>query len=543
MRPSSFCTICTHTCYQELLGLLLTLSIHHPNETIYCMVDTKTKEEVEKLSYIMRVNVVFITELDKYSGKDRREMEEEGVWAEFQNTKGLIMKRALEDHPDTLFLDSDIVIINPIECIDNTKKLGLSPHYIRKRDTDKYGYYNGGVAWTSCKEMPEKWRQYTLTSRYYDQASLEDVARDYKNDMFVFGKECNFSWWRVFQSNESPNDVLKHLTIKRNVNVFYDDKPLCFVHTHFNLETGAYSQFNNLVLKALLYAKKYGELTAIGRMCDNKWQIMIPKQPQPGKWLHNNDSFRELAVMISEKYNDVVIEDSPDPHVRLGSAIVLYDRPTKNWFTNALPISSLIFIGNGSMNDEHSTLRNMGGKTKPWIFWPRNPRHYNDFIEKNRRLSFNERELETVFIGNIENNIQGRYRANHNWGDVLTEYHCTKGTKHKFSSTDYLRKLGNSKFGLCLRGFGSKCHREVELMGLGTVPIITPDVSIKDYLDPPIENVHYIYVSSPDELNEKISQINGEKWEEMSLACYDWYMRNVSVEGSWMTTLRAALYD
>ena len=64
-------------------------------------------------------------------------------------------------------------------------------------------------------------------------------------------------------------------------------------------------------------------------------------------------------------------------------------------------------------------------------------------------------------------------------------------------------KLRNSRFGLCLRGYGSKCHREVELMAFGTVPIVTQDVSINDFTDPPIEDVHYILVSSPDRVEEE----------------------------------------
>ena len=69
-------------------------------------------------------------------------------------------------------------------------------------------------------------------------------------------------------------------------------------------------------------------------------------------------------------------------------------------------------------------------------------------------------------------------------------------------------KLRNSKYGLCLRGYGSKCHREVELMGLGTVPLITSDVCIDSYMDPPIENVHYLKINNPDELKEKINRLS-----------------------------------
>ena len=57
-----------------------------------------------------------------------------------------------------------------------------------------------------------------------------------------------------------------------------------------------------------------------------------------------------------------------------------------------------------------------------------------------------------------------KYRNNNNWSSVITEFHCTSGNKHKFKQQEYLSKLRTSKFGLCLRGYGSKCHREVELM-------------------------------------------------------------------------------
>lgn len=542
MRPSSFCTICTHTCYNELIGLLLSLSIHHKGSTIYCMVDTKTSEEIMKIYNVLRVNVVFVVSLDKYYGMNRKEMEQRNIWREFQNTKGLVMQRALEDFEDTLFLDSDILVVNPIDCIDKSKKIGLSPHYIRKKDTDRYGYYNGGVAWTSCKDMPNKWRKYTLTSRYYDQASLEDVKKEYEDSYFEFGKECNFSWWRVFQSDEKPNDILKHIIIKEGKNVFYDNTPLRFIHTHFNNITGVMGKFNELMISALIAAKKCGEVLCIERMANNTWNIGIPKQPQPNLWSHTNDSFRELAIMISEYYNDVVITESPDGHVRLGNFTVLYDRPNKNWFTKSLSKAGCVLIGNGSMNDEHKVLQSIGAKTQSWIFWPRNPRHYNAYLTKHTRKSYNERTIESIFIGNIENGVQNKYRTRNDWTSVISEYHCTKGSGHKFNKEEYVSKLADSRFGLCLRGFGSKCHREVELMGVGTIPIITPGVSL-DYHDKLIEDTHYIKVSSPDELSSKISNINPEKWNSMSKSCYEWYKRNISVVGAWQTTLKQVLYN
>jgi len=130
--------------------------------------------------------------------------------------------------------------------------------------------------------------------------------------------------------------------------------------------------------------------------------------------------------------------------------------------------------------------------------------------------------------------VQQEYRkTKHDWKSVLDEYHCTAGHKHKFTQEEYLMKLRGSKYGLCLRGFGSKCHREVELMAFGTVPIVTPEVSIKDYMDPPIENVHYLSVKSPEDLKEKVANISEEQWKKMSKACFSWYQRNVHSDNCW----------
>ena len=44
-------------------------------------------------------------------------MEKENIWAEFQMQKAEVIKFALVNSNDTLFLDSDIIFFNPINCI------------------------------------------------------------------------------------------------------------------------------------------------------------------------------------------------------------------------------------------------------------------------------------------------------------------------------------------------------------------------------------------------------------------------------------------
>ena len=57
MIPGSFCTICTKQCKQELVGFLLSLSIHHENANVYVMCDTETKQTIDILTPKPRLNI------------------------------------------------------------------------------------------------------------------------------------------------------------------------------------------------------------------------------------------------------------------------------------------------------------------------------------------------------------------------------------------------------------------------------------------------------------------------------------------------------
>ena len=177
MKPSSFCCLSTHGCHEELFGLLLSLAIHHPNSNVYCLVDTKSKNDILSYTPKLQLNIKWVEILNQYSGLNRNQMTKKGIWSDFQMMKAYAIEEALKYEKDTLFLDADIILLDTIDNIDNTKQLGVSPHYIKKTDTDKYGYYNGGVLWTNQKTVKNDWINFTKKSRYFDQASIEDLAK------------------------------------------------------------------------------------------------------------------------------------------------------------------------------------------------------------------------------------------------------------------------------------------------------------------------------------------------------------------------------
>ena len=542
-KPSSFASLCTSNCAFELVGLLLSLSVYHPNEKIFVLCDTKTKEIVDNMTPQPALQIKWFIELDKYDGMNRQIMEQRGIWSEFQMAKAKIISYALKEDHDTLLLDSDIILTGVIDDIDMTKELGVSPQFITQEHIDKTGFYNGGVLWTKNNNVPNDWIEFTKTSRYFDQASIEDLVKKYS--FFEFGENYNLQCWRLFLSPEGGQQVANNITSCPNDTLYYKNKPLKFVHTHFLDKR--FDPFNNIIIQHLKNAKMYKILAIIYRVINKKWVLKIPKQPMSGMGRHNNDSYRELPLLMKLQNKDVdVVYDDKTIHCWLEPNILTYDRPTIEWCNQEITTSSLMLLGNGDVEVEGKELKSKvrNFNIKPWIFWPRKPMLVEKILRTNMCLSHDERKIESIFIGNFENSVQEKFRkTTDSWENVLTEYHCTKGQQHKFSHEEYLMKLRDSKYGLCLRGYGSKCHREVELMAFGTVPIVTPEVNVSSYMEPLIENTHYILVNNPEELKQKVASIDKEQWTKMSTACYEWYQRNVHSKNCWNNMINNILYE
>jgi hypothetical protein len=539
VKPSSFSTLCTSNCANELVGLLLSLSIFHIGAKVYVICDTKTKKIIDEITPRPRLDLIFHLELDKYGGMNRQQMESAGLWSEFQMAKARIIELALEMEPDTLLLDSDIIITGVIDDIDNTKDLGVSPHFMKDDIHQKYGYYNGGMLWTKNKGVPADWIEYTKSSRYFDQASIENLVNKYSN--FEFGENYNVQAWRFYLS---PTPIQPHFRVTCNNCIEYKNQSLKFFHTHFH--DARFSEFNQFIIGQIQKANMYKTLAIVYRVINNAWVLTIPKQPIQGMGRHNNDSYREYPILFKVQNKDVDIRFSEQTiHCWIAPNILTYDRPTLEWCNDEIRKASLILLGNGDVNVEGEQLKQVtNAPIKPWFFWPRRPMLLEKILRTHGILSWENRTVGSIFIGNIENSVQARFRnTDVKWSDSIDEYHCTEGTKHKFSHEEYLLKLRSAKYGLCLRGYGSKCHREVELMAFGTVPIVADGVTTDSYMEPLIENLHFIKVSSPDDFRRKIDDITEEHWTEMSNACYEWYQRNVLSKNAWTNMIEHILYD
>jgi hypothetical protein len=532
-EPASFCTITTSETAAEFVGFLLSLSVHHRDARVYVLCDAPSKRAYDALTPVPRLRVAWRVALDKYTGTTRAVMEGAGTWAQFQMCKADAIEFALESSPDVLFMDCDTLLMGKVDRIDKTKQLGVSDQYLREEYALRYGRYNGGFLWTSSPDVPRDWRTFTAASRYYDQASIEDLVRKYAH--FVAPEAYNIQHWRFALGERSREEHERAVTVRDGA-VLYDGAEVAFVHTHFTARTA----FNDFFVRKLTEARRYRELAIISRVLNGKWVVRVPRQPLAGLWFHKNDSYRELLRLVHEAASDVEVLDDPAVrHCTLDPGIVLYDRPTLEWYSVECAASPLLLLGNGSMEVEGRRLAEAGCNVRPWIFWPRRPRVLEAYVASHRIPPYDERPTRVVFIGNHENAVQREFRKP-GWESVVDKWHLSEGPVHAFTQEEYLAQLAGALYGLCLRGYGSKCHREVELMALGCVPLVTPEVSLS-YSDPLVEGVHYHRVASRDDV-ARLHQTSAE-WQRMSDACRAWYARNVHSAATMASTLAMVLYS
>lgn len=270
--------------------------------------------------------------------------------------------------------------------------------------------------------------------------------------------------------------------------------------------------------------------------------LWLPRSDVKGYFGHTGDSFREMARMWGEKGYCEVKEhpvatlcwyspqggDINDP-----TSWLLYDRPTLDWLWAAPDVEQ---------KWQHGLFGNpeppKGGKA--WSFWPRRPRLVESLVSKGiHSRPWKERCSGPVFYGKIENRVQESRRTAADWSTVCEEFVMPRGEKmaYPFTQEEYLIKLSQARFGLCLAGYGRKCHREVECMAMGCVPVVDKEVDMSSYAVPPVEGVHYIRVSGPGDVKEKLASFTEEIWTSMSAACRVWWSDNASCKGFYDLTV------
>lgn len=257
---------------------------------------------------------------------------------------------------------------------------------------------------------------------------------------------------------------------------------------------------------------------------------------------HDGSSFRELLDIWKEEgycevidnntrieyhYQNETLYPEARPWISGVGDIMLYDNPILDKLHDRLTWKMALWA-----NEVHK-----GKNSYAWTFWPKHPKIHAKVASKGIK-KFSDRTHESVFIGSFTTNKRSYFRPDDpRWNEVIQNFWMGTPSQMLYKPEQYLEILGDHKFGLCLPGVGPKCLRDMELIGLGTVPIFVPGCST-EYYEKLEENKHFLFAKNHHEVRKVIQACTKNKWEYMSNQCREWYKRNASPKGSYTLTKR-----
>ncbi len=182
-------------------------------------------------------------------------------------------------------------------------------------------------------------------------------------------------------------------------------------------------------------------------------------------------------------------------------------------------------------------------RNKKMNYWSYRPIILEKYCQKHKPLSFEDRTIDSVFLGSMENESQEYFRNKFkHWGEHIDEFFVADKLnlkeKSKYDFDGYLNVISRAKFGISFRGNGPKCYREIEYAAMG-IPMIFTDGVDADYPDPLLEGVHYFNASNPQEMKAIISRTSKDVWDCMSKNCRQWYLKNCTSDSHFNSLMKS----
>lgn len=261
----SVCTLGTYSCLVEIELFLLSLNLYSDKMNVYLLTDSKTKEYLlSKVNKYENLSIKIFNNLDKYDGISSNYQADpikKKIWIDFMLEKGTIIDIALEVNSNTLFLDSDQVILNKLPKMKKSD-ICLSYHDIDIEESKKYGKYNGGCIFVNNNNFSKWWCEYTYKLK--DKVFMEQGTLDYASKFFkveIMDNNINFGYWRYTVNKDDIVEYRKFKFGNNDYDILYDNKILVSVHTHFfvipkySYQLNHIIKYNKLILSKLRLCK------------------------------------------------------------------------------------------------------------------------------------------------------------------------------------------------------------------------------------------------------------------------------------------------
>jgi len=254
---------------QECMLLLFTLEQYtRPLPIVYIFTDSVTAVGLKAKAHY-KGDLRIRETMNAYTGLDRKKMEKmpgvkyPNMFSDYTCEKIGAMRTAFKETAGGVwFLDADICLFGPLPHVPISAEVALSPHLIREGDEARFGRFNAGFMWFGKESLFDVWETASYSSRFFEQAALEDVAAVAGAAAYEFPIQNNFGWWRMWQSEEGSSFIQGQFGYNRNaghIGLTYAGKPLGSVHTHWAEKEDYYiSNFNKFILDKLSKLGKHG---------------------------------------------------------------------------------------------------------------------------------------------------------------------------------------------------------------------------------------------------------------------------------------------
>tara|TARA_R110000824_G_scaffold92785_2_gene224801 strand:+ start:1603 stop:2415 length:813 start_codon:yes stop_codon:yes gene_type:complete len=254
-------------CEFDLLKLSLE-QYHNCQWVISC--DDAANEKYKDVENIKCLKLIKTDDCDHNHASE----EQKDNWMKVMMTKFDAVDELLKSYGHGLFLDSDMIFVNPIEdsvlSLFGNKNIDacICQHMTNDWPTEaKHGLYNGGMFHIKSENFVTQWKtlstQYKKYGFYFEQQPLEFVQRNFNS--FNLPINYNIGWWRF--NRPTTQNRLNLLSIKDD-KIYFGPKPAVNFHVHTLREIG-YQNFGQFLvdkiasLMKLTNNKNYKELLSV----------------------------------------------------------------------------------------------------------------------------------------------------------------------------------------------------------------------------------------------------------------------------------------
>lgn len=498
-KVNTFATVAPWTCKEGLFSFLYTLSLHNKNATVYVISDKETRDYVENSFVPLSLTLVWDTETEVPNPMQHAiPAFESKEYVEATKSIFLALRWALEKEDSVVYCSPFTVVVDTISIPDFEGPIGVVERGLDEQSTKALGNCSNDFVYVKDTVTLEKWEEIANDDEMCSASmALEKLQR-----------EVAFEWLDQSLSlmaermlaplvvPESQFDITRSIRAKsKTLRLFLHRVTTVVLRlTDSRIATGI-----KAITSRMYEANLHRELSISSRAYAGKWYVTVSEDGKSPAEIHlrrsvdHHDEFEignpsaSSSVMLFNTLSIKEYDDSKDAHSFYDQLVLM--RHCLFNPESACLILPIVDIPTNS-EDTEAVADTIVDKERGYLV----SCSTNDNCSDERTTDL-KTICDLVFNENNMDNVAAR--------------------------------LVKSKYGLYLDDNAVSSVRLMDLMAVGTVPIIFSKTVVEHAPYPLEENKHYIHCSSMYEVKERLNQIDDQQWNDMSLACRDWYIDHV----------------